>query len=336
MSEPASQASGDDLQPDGEFGLIARFAARVGAPPSPEGPGDDAAVVTIAGGRFVATTDLLAENVHFRLDWSGGYDVGRRAAAANLADVVAMGAVPTALLVAVSVPPSLGAAFLDALADGLRDECALVGARIVGGDTIRSDDRLTLSVTALGDLEGREPVLRSGAQPGDVLVLAGRVGWAAAGLAWLAARPAGGADPAATDPVLPFVEAHRRPVVPYAAGPRLAVGGARAMCDVSDGLVADAGHLATASGVALHLDSTRLRDPALDAIRGALGVSTDIPTWELTGGDDHALLAALPPESGLLTEARFHVVGSVSAGEGVYVDGVFADAGGGWDHFDRP
>jgi thiamine-monophosphate kinase len=336
MSESASPPPEDTLPPGGEFGLIARFAARVGAPPSPEGPGDDAAVVTISGGRFVATTDLLAENVHFRLDWSSGYDVGRRAAAANLADVAAMGAVPTALLVSVSVPPTLGEAFLDALADGLRDECALVGARIVGGDTIRSEDRLTLSVTALGDLEGREPVLRSGAQPGDVLVLAGRVGWAAAGLAWLTGRPAGRAEPASTDPVLPFVEAHRRPVVPYAAGPRLARGGARAMCDVSDGLVADAGHLATASGVAIYLDSARLRDPALDAIRVALGVSADTPNWELTGGDDHALLAALPPGSPLLTETRFHTVGSVRAGEGVYVDGVAATAGGGWDHFDRP
>jgi thiamine-monophosphate kinase len=108
------------------------------------------------------------------------------------------------------------------------------------------------------------------------------------------------------------------------------------MCDVSDGLVADAGHLAKASGVALYLESARLQDPALDAIRVALGVSADLPNWELTGGDDHALLAALPPGSPLLTETRFHAVGSVRAGEGVYVDGVAAPAGGGWDHFDRP
>jgi thiamine-monophosphate kinase len=120
----------------GEFGLIDRIVERLGtAPHVLLGPGDDAAVVAVPDGRVVATTDLLVEGVHFRRDWSSGYDVGRKAAAANLADVMAMGGTGTALLVGLSAPPDLPVDWALALADGLRDEAALVGAVVVGGDT---------------------------------------------------------------------------------------------------------------------------------------------------------------------------------------------------------
>jgi thiamine-monophosphate kinase len=124
------------------------------------GPGDDAAVLATPDGRVAASVDLLVDGRHFRRDWSTPYDVGRKAAAQNLADIAAMGAVPTALLVGLATPPDLAAFWAERLADGLREECDLVGAGVVGGDVVRSDV-LLIAVTALGDLQGRQPVTRA-------------------------------------------------------------------------------------------------------------------------------------------------------------------------------
>lgn len=293
----------------GEFGLIDRVVARLGTSDAVLlGPGDDAAVVTAPDGRVVATTDVLVEGVHFRRDWSSAYDVGRKAAAANLADVAAMGATATALLVGLAAPGDLPVEWATGLADGLRDEAALVGAVVVGGDTV-SCDVVVVSVTALGDLAGRAPVTRSGARPGDDVVLAGTTGGSAAGLALLRTGRTDG----------PLVEAHRRPVPPYALGPVLADLGATAMCDVSDGLVQDAGHLAAASGVRLELDSARL--PRVD------GVDLDAA---LTGGEDHALVATVP--AGTALPEGVVRVGRVRQGSGVTVLG-HAPAGPSWRHF---
>jgi thiamine-monophosphate kinase len=284
----------------GEFGLIARVIDRLaGSPAVLLGPGDDAAVVATPDGRVVATTDVLVDGVHFRRDWSSAYDVGRKAAAANLADVAAMGARGTALLVGLAAPGDLSLQWSLELTDGLRDEAAVVGAAVVGGDVVRSDT-LVISVTALGDLEGRPPVTRSGARPGDVVVLAGELGRSAAGLELLSAGMDSGE----------LVDAHRRPTPPYDMGPRLALAGATSMCDVSDGLVADLGHVARASGVRIDLD------PADELF--------------LTGGEDHALVATLPPDVAVPPGCR--VIGRVLEGEAVVtVDG--EPAGGGWDHF---
>ena len=199
----------------GEFGLIARVVSRLASPPPPEGPGDDAAVVQTPSSAIVVTTDLLVEGRHFRLDWSDPYDVGHKAAAQSLADVAAMGARPTVLVVGLACPASTPVEVTDGFADGLRDECRRAGAVVVGGDVV-SADSLLLAVTALGDLDGRAAVTRAGATPGDLLVLAGTVGRAAAGLDLLRA---GGRDG-------PLVTAHRRPMPPYEAGPALAVAGA--------------------------------------------------------------------------------------------------------------
>lgn len=311
----------------GEFGVIARIAARVGAPAAPAGPGDDAAVVPAPDGRLVASTDLLAEGIHFRWDWSDPYDVGRKAAAANLADVAAMGAVPTALLVGIALPPQTGIGVLDALSDGLRDECAAVGARIVGGDTIASTDRVTLALTALGDLQGRQPVTRTAAAGGE-LVVAGRLGWSAAGMALLAA----GVDEGRFEPL---VAAHRRPAPPYPMGPALADAGALAMCDVSDGLLADLGHLVDACSGGAEVAVERFPvDPLLAAAAARLGV--DVRGWVLTGGEDHALLAVLPAGSRFAGAARIGRL-SPGTGDGVTVAGWQPPAGpGGHRHFGTP
>lgn len=303
----------------GEFGLIAAVTARLGTSAAVlVGPGDDAAVVGAPDGRMVATTDVLVQGVHFRLDWSSALDVGHKAAAANLADVAAMGATATALLVGLAAPPDLPVAWALGLADGLAAEAGLVGAVVVGGDTV-SCDRVVVSVTALGDLAGIAPVLRGGAQPGDAMVLAGQLGASAAGLALLQAGESDG----------PLVAAHRRPSPPYALGPLLARAGATAMCDVSDGLVADAGHLAEASGVQLVVEAARLPvDEELRAAAERLGI--DPLAWVLGGGEDHALVATVP--SGAALPAGVVVIGRVEAGAGVHVQG-WAGQPAGWEHW---
>ena len=305
---------------DGEFGLLGRIFPRLPqGPVSLVGPGDDAAVVAAPDGRAVATTDLLLEGRHFRQDWSTPYDVGRKAAAQNLADVAAMGATPTALLVGLGCPPDLPISWPEQFADGLRDECELVGASVVGGDLVRSDT-IMVSITALGDLAGRPPVTRSGARPGDVVAVAGRLGWAAGGYAVLSR---GFRTPRA------LVEAHRRPEPPYACGVQAAELGATAMCDVSDGLVADLGHIAAASRVCVELES-KVFEVTRQMSDAALALGQDPLRWVLAGGEDHALAATFP--SGVELPEPWLVVGRVTCGEGVLVDGEPYDRGG-FDHF---
>jgi thiamine-monophosphate kinase len=307
----------------GEFELVSQITARF--PTAPDvlvGPGDDAAVVVTPDGRVVATTDLLIEGRHFRRDWSTAYDIGRKAAAQNLSDVVAMGAKPTALLVGFAAPPDLPSEWALQLADGLREECELAGATVVGGDVARHE-RVVVSVTALGDLEGRAPVLRSGARAGDLVAVAGRLGWAAAGLSVLSR---GFRSPRA------LVDAHRRPEPPYEMGPAAVLAGATSMIDVSDGLLADLGHIARASGVSIDVDSGSLTvgAPLVDA---AAAFGSDPLTWVLTGGDDHALAATFPPDADLPT--GFQIIGRVAtAGPvAILVDGHPYDGAAGFDHF---
>jgi thiamine-monophosphate kinase len=309
------------LAETGEFALIRRITARLGGGPnSLLGPGDDAALVAAPDGRVVATTDVLVDGRHFRRDWAQPKEIGHRAAAANLADVVAMGAVPTALLVALCAPPDLDAGWAEQLADGLAEEAGLVGASVVGGD-VSASPTLTLAVTALGDLRGAAPVLRSGARPGDRVALAGRLGYAAAGYTVLSRG--------FRSPKL-LVEAYRRPAVPYHAGPAAAQLGATAMIDVSDGLIADLGHVATASGVGIDLvrDAFEVPDPMRDAA-SALGV--DPYEWVLSGGDDHALAATFP--DGVALPGEWRAVGTVLDGAGVTVDGKPYTGRPGWEHF---
>jgi thiamine-monophosphate kinase len=305
----------------GEFGLISRIVARLGTGQSTLlGPGDDAAVIAAPDKRVVASTDVLVEGRHFRRDWAGATDIGHRAAAANLADIAAMGAVPTALLVALCAPVDLSVAWAEDLATGLSAEASLVGASVVGGD-MSASPTLTIAVTALGDLQGRAPVVRSGAQPGDVIALAGRTGYAAAGYTVLSR---GFRTPKA------LVEAYRRPSVPYGSGPAAASAGATAMIDVSDGLLQDLSHIATDSvvGVDVSTGAFEVPDQMRDAAT-ALGV--DPYHWLLAGGDDHALVATFPPSASLPPE--FRVIGTVHEGTGVTVDRKPWTGGMGWDHF---
>jgi thiamine-monophosphate kinase len=308
----------------GEFGLIEAIAG--GLPRGARtivGIGDDAAVLTAPDGRVVATTDLLVEGRHFRRDWSPPADIGGKAAAQNLADVAAMGAIPVALLVGFAAPANLPLDWARELVAGIAGECARVGATVVGGDT-SSAAAVLLAITALGDLAGRDPVTRAGARPGDVLAIAGRLGGSAAGLALLEAGLAGPA---------PLIAAHRRPRPPYPAGPQAAALGATSMIDVSDGLLADVGHVARASGVLIDIDPALLpASPGLAGGAAALG-RPDSLDWVLTGGEDHALAATFPP--GITLPPDWTVAGHVRAGHGVRVNGEAYPGPGGWNHFGR-
>jgi thiamine-monophosphate kinase len=306
----------------GEFGLIKRVSS--GSMPAPStllGPGDDAAVVATSDGRAVVSTDLLVENRHFRRDWSTGDDVGHKAVARCFADIAAMGAVPTALVVGFAAPGDLPLEWVDGLVAGMREECGTVGAAIVGGDVTASDS-ITLALTAIGDLQGRAPVTLDGAHAGDTVAVAGRLGWAAAGFAVL--------NRGFRSPVQ-VVTAHRRPEPPYGQGPIAADAGASAMTDVSDGLIADLGHIADASGVRIELTRGLIDMPAKLAEVGA-ALNVDPVTWVLTGGDDYALAATFP--KGVTPPEGWQVIGAVVEGDGVRVDGRRWEVGG-FEHF-RP
>ena len=306
-----------------EFGLIATLTAGL---PKPDyvrvGLGDDAAVVDVSHPQVVACTDMLVEGRHFRRAWSSAEDIGHRVAAANLADIVAMGAQPRALLVSIAIPAETETGWAADLIDGIQAEADLVGAAVVGGDTNSTEGPIVLCATALGDLEGRAPVQRSGASPGDQVALAGRQGWAAAGLTVLSRG--------FRSPRL-LVDALRRPEVPYEAGIRAGRAGATAMIDISDGLLADLGHIADASGVAINLETDLL--PVDEPLRDtAIAFTIDPVSWVLTGGEDHSLAATFPRDMDL--PEGFQLIGHVVEGTpGVTVDGTEPKGARGWLHF---
>jgi thiamine-monophosphate kinase len=304
----------------GEFGLIRELVALF---PQGEqvlvGPGDDAAVLRVRNGHVVVSTDLVVEGRHFRRDWASAEDVGHRAAAQNLSDINAMGGRATSLTIGLAAPGDLPASWALDFARGFADECAAVGASVVGGDLTRAD-QVVVAVTVIGGCT-QSPVLRSGARPGDVVALHGRQGWAAGGLAVLGR---GFRSPRV------LVEAYRRPSPPYDAGRVAAEAGATAMIDVSDGLLADAGHVAAASGVAIDVRTSAFEVPEpLQAVGAALGA--DPMRFLLTGGDDHPLLATFE-DAGAVPDG-WTVIGAVTEGAGVTVDGAEYEGPAGWTHF---
>ena len=235
-----------------------------------------------------------------------------------------MGARATALVVGFSAPPELEVSWVLEFAAGLALESQAAGVSLVGGDLTRARD-ITVAVTALGGLNGRAPVLRSGARPGDVVAVRGRLGWAAAGLVVLGR---GFRSPRVV------VEAHRVPRVDYGAGAAAAAAGATSMIDISDGLLTDLGHIATASGVTVDVNPSEFEvaEP-LKAVAAATG--TDPYALVLTGGEDHALAATFPGTAtlpdGWLAVGRVLQPGQDPAG--VLVDGAPWTAAAGFDHF---
>jgi thiamine-monophosphate kinase len=305
----------------GEFAVIDRLVRGRRQPAAVLlGPGDDAALLAAGDGRTLISTDVLVQDRHFRLDWSTPHDVGRKAIAQNAADIEAMGGRPTAFVAGFAAPGDTPAAWVDALVDGMWDEAARIGAGIAGGDLV-SGPLWVLSVTVLGDLDGRPPVLRSGAKAGSVLAVTGELGRSAAGYA-LWDKGIGGFDD--------LRRRHLVPQPPYGQGAAAAAAGAQAMIDVSDGLVADLRHVAEASGVAIDVSTAALAADRDALTAAATAVGADPLAWVLGGGEDHALAACFagrPP-------AGWRVVGTVLDGPArVLVDGAEWSGYAGWQSY---
>lgn len=307
------------------------------------GPGDDAAIIAAPDARTVISIDTQVQDKDFRLLWpngstSSGFDVGWKAAAQNLSDINAMGAVATAMVMSLTVPGTTPVSWVEELAAGMSAATVALGAEqcsIAGGD-LSGGQQIVVTVAVTGSLEGLEAVLRSGAQPGDQLAVCGNVGQAAAG--WALQESELHPDHY-TPAMLQAAQLFARPQPPLAAGPAAARAGASAMLDISDGLLRDAGRIATASGVALNFHSEALQSLAVKLLEPAAALGVDPLTWVLTGGEDHGLLCAFPASAPL--PAGFLGIGSVVSCQtsattltmdGNNFDGVLVGALG-WDHF---
>jgi len=299
-----------------EAQVIARLR-EIFASPDPRievGIGDDAAVV--AGEvRQVMTTDMAVEGVHFRTNWSTGFEIGRKVTAANAADILAMGGVPDYLLVAVALTGSESMEWISDLAHGIKFEADLAGLQIIGGDISKSE-KIIISMTAVGHCA--KPVLRSGAKPGDGIYLSSLTGWSAAGLAILKSKV-----PATTDAMEKALKEFKSPTIDYGFD----VTGASSLCDVSDALAIQASQMAESSKVAFKFDLSKIEAASefLELETLARELDIDIWHWVFAGGEDHALLATGLDLPGIL-------IGEVLAGSGIknLPAGVEKSA---WQHF---
>lgn len=338
----------------GESGLLERIIPRLGGADMLLGPGDDAAIIVAPGGRFALTIDTLVQDQDFRLNWrngyrSTGYDVGWKSAAQNLSDINAMGAIATAAVISMTLPPETPVSWVEGIADGFTAAVRELGAEhcaLAGGD-LSSGGELSITAAVTGSIPGPE-LLRSGACPGDTVAVYGLLGAAAAGLDLLESDQ----DFNALDPLCrTLVDRQCRPRPPLASGPLAAAAGATAAMDISDGLVRDAGRMAKSSGVVINVESTSLQfildwmqHEGLDLGSAAKLLSQEPMDWVLGGGEDHGLLATFPPDAAL--PPGFMRVGRVAhersgqePGQRISLDGQPYSSGSGagsrqgFDHF---
>ena len=241
------------------------------------GNGDDGAVISTHG-KLIVATDVAVEGVHFRREWSSGFEVGRKITAANLADICAMGGWPEFLLVTAVIPDRWAGEAL-ALAEGIAHEANLVGATVVGGDLSHGKE-LSISITAMGHCD--KTLQRSGAKIGDSVVVSKIPGWSAAGLELLKAG-----KKIVTELQNRAISEHRTPTLEYEKY-HSAISPLSCAIDVSDGLVIDSSRIAQASDVTIELDSKFLVDE--DLAKLAESMSSNAMEWTLNGGEDHVLL----------------------------------------------
>lgn len=271
----------------GEFGFIERIRRAV--PPGGRialGIGDDcAATVPGSGELLLTTTDLLIEEIHFRRRWSDSRLLGRKSVSVNVSDIAAMGGAPRHLYLALGIPADMAVEELDAFVAGFLEAAEEYGATLAGGDTCRSPGPLVISVTAEGAVPEGELVRRSGANEGDAVYVSGTLGDSALALRILSS----GGEP---DPFL--ARRHHDPAARTQLGRALASSGIpSAMIDLSDGLIADLGHVLAASGGGALIDEAAL--PLSDSFRRALEADSGSIELALAGGEDYELLFTVPP-----------------------------------------
>lgn len=329
------------LQDLSEGELLARLFPLFGGTTGPArvllGPGDDAAVLAAPSGGVVLTTDSMVRGRDWRDDWSAPQEVGRKVVAQNVADIAAMGAVPTGLLLALAADPATEVDWVIALAEGIAAAADEADAPVLGGDLSSAGSGTVLvGLTAVGDLQGRDPVRRDGARAGDAIAVRGSLGLSGGGLQLLLdgrGRTHLDAPLVEADDLAQAVDelsrVHRRTGrVPWHAGVEAATAGATAMIDVSDGLVRDLGRLARASRVRAELDGRALTQIAAGPLTLALGAE-DALRQVLSGGEEHSLVATYPTGT---VPRGWQTIGTCVAGEGVLVDGQEPTVIG-WDHF---
>jgi len=283
------------------------------------GIGDDAAVLAASNNKLVATVDMAVEGVHFRCDWSSPFQIGAKLTTANLADIFAMGAKPKYLLVAAAISQVNNSEVITELAKGIRSVADNFKVTVIGGDLSKAE-KMSLSITALGELSGN-PILRSNAQVGDLLYLSALPGLSAAGLAILNRG---------LDRPRYVVDAHLNPKL---VAPDKLTKVATSLCDISDGLVTDAGNIAKASGVAINLNKELITSAPdfKDLAELANELGEDVFDWILTGGEDHFFLATVNPSNA--SEELGIRVGVVTTGGGeISLDGAVIKKSG-YQHF---
>ncbi len=332
----------------GEFEIIERMAARysatwvatqdeIGAVASESGIGDDCAVVRFGDTPVLLASDMLVEGRHFQRTYVEPSALGFKALAVNVSDVAAMGGRPAHALVSLSLPAELEVHVVDGIVDGLAEAAETFGVAIVGGDTT-SGDAIVIDVAVTGLLPAGRAVARAGACPGDVLCVTGALGGSHAGLRVLLAHGVG--VPVDVRDAEVLVHRHQRPVPRVEGGVAAAESGVTAMIDVSDGLLADVGHIAKRSGVSVDVTSERV--PVEDGVAEvARAFGFDALASALSGGEDYELAMTVPPErlDAVRTaveafEVPLSVIGAVGEGSGVTVDGATPQvSSAGWDHF---
>ena len=259
------------LGPGAEFDRIRGIWERLGARAAPAG--DDCAFVPLGDQVLAISTDLAVEGTHFRAGWLTPRELGWRIAAAALSDLAAVAASPVGAMASIGVPEVAPDSLLTELMDGIGDAVRSVGAEVIGGDLVRAE-LLVVDMAVFGTVG--EPVRRSGARPGDTLWVTGRLGAPAAAIrAWEAGR----------EPGQDARERFAHPVPRVEPALRLREAGATAMIDLSDGLLADAAHLAAASGLACRIEAERV----------PVHSGAEEPRDALVGGEEYELLTALPP-----------------------------------------
>jgi thiamine-monophosphate kinase len=321
-----------------EFQLIETFVDAAGASPrAPRGPGDDAAVLPRMAGESCVTVDAVVDGVHFRRASSRLEDVGHKALAVNLSDLAAMGARPRWALVALGVPRGFRLSDARRLGAGFGALARVTGTALVGGNVTRAPG-LSLTVTVGGEVSRGRPLLRSGARPGDRVWVSGALGDARLGLELLERRGGPEARRLRRSPRLAHaaVERQRRPMPRLALGAAL-VGVASACIDLSDGLVQDAGHLAGASRVSLHLEADVL--PVSAALQVAYPDARERARAAASGGEDYELLFSVAPSREAVVRRIGHrlglglsPIGEVRRGRGVHLRGAGTTPLHGFDH----
>jgi thiamine-monophosphate kinase len=323
-------------------GTLRRILAE-DAPGVVVGPGDDAALVQMGDRLLVLTSDLLVEGVHFSRETVSARDLGYKALVVNVSDVAAMGGSPRYALVSLTIPPEVESGWVVELYGGLREAAAEYATSLVGGDTSRAD-QVVISVALAGEAAPGASVLRSGARPGDRIVVTGRLGASAGGLLLSQAAPHEVSAALVSDWGRELLAAHFRPTARVGEGQTLAAQGATAMIDVSDGLTLDLSRLCRESGVGAALSLADVPwSPGLKALADV--IAADPLGLALQGGEDYELLATLPTgvvdATATVLGDRFATaltdIGEIREGEALVV--VESDGSErplepqGWDHF---